>query len=361
MIAKLEYFKFLRIGSACSYPLFTAFHNMKTTKYFLLVCTLQIAFFCGNAQKRVSYTHQQMGTQIGLVFYAPDSLKADSVAQLVFDRIDELNLILSDYLPQSELNRLVKKVNVNVKVSEDLFNILKLSEAINIKTNGAFDVSMGPVVALWRAARKNGVLPTDQQIEAAKNRSGFNNIRVLPNSEVTLSTSGMQLDLGGIGKGYAADEAIALLKEMGIQSALVDMGGDITVSDAPPDKAYWTLGFSYYDSKGNEIFTKIKLKNQAVATSGDLYQYFNIDGNRYSHIVDPQTGIAITNNIQVTTIAPNGAMADAYASALSVLGVEKGKFLLNYTPGLEAFMVADIPDAYQKWNTSGFLDYVITE
>ncbi|GGW34540.1 FAD:protein FMN transferase [Arenibacter certesii] len=339
----------------------TELHDMKITNPFLLSLLLLTAIYSVNAQKRVSYTHQQMGTQIRLVFYSPDSLDSDRVAQVIFDRIDELNLILSDYLPHSEINRLVEKKNANVEVSGDLYNILKLSEAISRKTDGAFDVSMGPVITLWRNARKNGVVPTEQEIEAAKNRSGFEKIRILPKSVVNLSTAGMQLDLGGIGKGYAADEAIALLKKLGVRSALVDMGGDITVSDAPPNKAYWILGFSYYDSKNNEVFTKLKLKNQAVATSGDLYQYFNIDGNRYSHIVDPKTGRAITNNIQVTTIAPNGTMADAYASALSVLGIEKSKYLLKTTPGLEAILVADIPEAYQKWNTAGFLDYIVMD
>src|SRR5690606_30194410 len=118
----------------------------------------------------------------------------------------------------------------------------------------------------------------------------------------------MQLDLGGIGKGFAADEAINVLRENGIHAALVDMGGDITVSEPPPNKEYWVLGFSYFDEKGEEIFKKIRLKNQAIATSGDLFQYTLIDGKRYSHIIDPKNGMALSNRIQVTTMAPNGTM-----------------------------------------------------
>ncbi|MFD2791177.1 FAD:protein FMN transferase [Arenibacter antarcticus] len=302
-----------------------------------------------------------MGTQIRLVFYAPDSADADTVAKLVFKRIDDLNAVLSDYLPQSELNRLCETVNSKVKVSKDLFQILKLSVGVSEKTDGAFDVSMGPVIALWKNARKKGTLPTDQEIQLAKKKTGFGKIEFFEDDVVRLKDSGMQLDLGGIGKGYTADKAIVLLKELGVKSALVDMGGDVTVSGAPPDKEYWVLGFSYYDLNGAEVFTKLNLKNQAVATSGDLYQYFIMDGKRYSHIVDPKTGRALSNNIQVTTIAPNGTMADAYASALSVIGVENGKKLQNKIPGLEVFMVADLPGTYQKWKSPKFNYYILND
>jgi thiamine biosynthesis lipoprotein len=178
---------------------------------------------------------------------------------------------------------------------------------------------------------------------------------------VRLTKEGMQLDLGGIGKGFAADEAINLLRNHGVTAALVDMGGDITVSDAPPEKDFWVLGFSYFDKNGQEVFRKVRLKNQAVATSGDLYQYVFIDGRRYSHIIDPHSGMALSNNIQVTTIAPNGTMADAYASALSVLGIEEAKEIVQKTSNLEVFMVEDIPGEYQQWNSSGFLDHVIED
>lgn len=335
--------------------------DVNTYKHLLLALVLFATLGSAYAQSRVTYTHQQMGTQIRLVFYAPDSIDADRVAQLAFKKIDDLNLILSDYLPNSELNNLSKTVHTKVPVSKDLFQLLHQSSAMSDATAGAFDITAGPVVALWRKARKNGVVPTTEEIEAAKKKVGYNKIRLLPDSLVSLSTLGMQLDVGGIGKGYAADEVIQLLKKMGVASALVDMGGDITVSGAPPDKAYWVLGFSYYNSLGEEAFTKLKLKNKSVATSGDLYQYFTVDGKRYSHIVDPSTGMAITNTIQVTTIAPTGAMADAYASALSVLGIEKSKNILKQTPGLEAFLVTDSPADYEQWNSQGFLDYIISD
>lgn len=302
-----------------------------------------------------------MGTQIGLVFYDENKAKADSVAQLVFKRIDELNSRLSNYLPDSEINSLSNKPFMKVPVSNDLFYILKQSVNFSKKTKGAFDVTLGPLIELWRKARDNKQLPGIQEIRTAMVKTGSGNLQLPSKNVVELTKVGMQLDVGGIGKGFAADEAIKILKNNGVNAALVDMGGDITVSDAPPDKDYWILGFSYYDKNGKEVFQKIKLKNRAVATSGDLYQYVVIDNMRYSHIIDPRNGRALSNNIQVTTIAPNGTMADAYASALSVLGVEEGKRVVSKTDGLEVFVVEDIPDGYRQWNSPGFLNYVIED
>ena len=315
------------------------------------------------AQARYEYTHQQMGTQIGLVFYDhnEDMARADSIAQLVFARIDELNCTLSNYLPNSEINKLSSGSNINVAVSNDLFRLLQISGDYAAKTNGAFDITLGPLIELWKKARKNRQIPSMAEIKPAQQRTGYGNLEFPMLNTVRLKQEGMQLDVGGIGKGFAADEAISLLKSNGINAALVDMGGDVTVSNAPPNKEFWVLGFSYYDKNGKEVFRKIKLKNQAVATSGDLYQYAVIDGKRYSHIINPKNGMGLSNNIQVTTIAPNGTMADAYASALSVLGIGEGSKIVQETMNLEVFMVEDVPGSYQQWNSSGFLNYIVED
>ena len=313
------------------------------------------------AQTRFEYTHQQMGTQIGLVFYYNDRPKADSIAQLVFGRIDELNATLSNYLPQSEINLLSNSPNMNVAVSEDLFRLMRISGEYAKRTNGAFDISLGPLIELWKKARENRQVPSIAEIKTTQQSIGYGNLEFPIVNTVRLKQKGMQLDVGGIGKGFAADEAISLLKRNGINAALVDMGGDVTVSGAPPNREFWVLGFSYFSENGEEVFQKVKLKNQAVATSGDLYQYAVIDGKRYSHIINPKNGMALSNNIQVTVVAPNGTMADAYASALSVLGIEEGRKLVRETTDLEVFMVEDIPGAYKQWNSSGFLNYIVED
>tara|TARA_R110000751_G_scaffold110017_1_gene207416 strand:- start:33 stop:785 length:753 start_codon:yes stop_codon:yes gene_type:complete len=250
---------------------------------------------------------------------------------------------------------------MNVAVSEDLFRLMSISGDYAKRTNGAFDITLGPLIELWKKARENRQVPSIAEIKTAQQRTGYGKVEFPTGNTVRLKQEGMQLDVGGIGKGFAADEAISLLKRNGVNAALVDMGGDVTVSGAPPNREFWVLGFSYYSENGEEVFQKVKLKNQAVATSGDLYQYAVIDGKRYSHIINPKNGMALSNNIQVTVVAANGAMADAYASALSVLGIEEGRNIVQKTPDLEAFMVEDIPGAYKKWNSPGFVKSIVED
>ncbi len=314
-------------------------------------------FFVGcatSAQTRFEYEDQQMGTQIRLVFYASDRITADSVSKAVFSRIDELNTRLSDYLEDSELNKLCRRPKQAVKVSGDLFKALFKSVEISKKSGGAYDITAGPIIRLWRDARKSKILPKSKEIRKALNVVDYRNITFLGKDEVRLEKENMQLDLGGIGKGFAADEVLKVLAAHGINSALVDMGGDITVGNPPPDKEYWTLAFYYYNKEGKEIAQKIKLKNQAIATSGDLYQFLEVDGIRYSHIVDPKTGMALNSRIQVTVIALNGTMADGYASAFSVMGISKTKEKIDQIKGLNAFIVEQEPNKHLQWNSDGF-------
>ena len=325
----------------------------------LLIVILFFLCFELIAQTRFEYQHQQMGTQIRLVFYATGQTRADVVSKAVFARIDDLNVKLSDYLVDSELNMLCVQAKENVLVSSDLYGVLKASVMISEQTDGVFDVTAGPLIQLWRKARKTKKLPSKSEINRVKQRISYRYISFLGEDTVRLEKQGLQLDLGGIGKGFAADEALRVMEQNGITSALIDMGGDIRVSDPPPNKEYWTLAFSYYDADGKEINQKIKLKNQAVATSGDLYQFVAIDGNRYSHIVDPKTGMALTNGIQVTVIAPNATLADAYASAFSVLGIENSKHKLKIILGLEAFLVEHTKANYQQWNSGDFEQFLI--
>ena len=164
----------------------------------------------------------------------------------------------------------------------------------------------------------------------------------------------MKLDLGGIGKGFTADEVIKVLESHDVRSALVDMGGDIRVSNPPPNKECWMLAFSYYNEDDVEVVKKIRLKNAAVATSGDLYQFVEIDGIRYSHIIDPLTGLALNNSIQVTTIADNATEADAFASAFSVMGVARTADFIKTKSEIDVFIVQKSKNSFKQWNNSNF-------
>ena len=314
-----------------------------------------------HAQGRFEYTHQQMGTQIRLVFYTTNNDKADSVASLAFNRIDALNKKLSDYLDNSELNLLANQVQKEVVVSDDLYGVLKKANEVSEATNGAFDVTAGTLIQLWRKTRKTKILPTKLQLEIAKEHVGYKYITFPKKNVVLLNANTIQLDLGGIGKGFTADEVIKVLELNGVTSALVDMGGDILVSNPPPGKEHWVLAFSYCNEKGKEVTKKIGLKDAAVATSGDMYQYVEIEGEKYSHIINPQTGMALNNNVQVTTIAKNATEADALASAFSVMGISNVKNNSKVLTNLEVFMVDNSKEGYSQWNSEGFNQYILCE
>jgi len=295
-----------------------------------------------------------MGTQIRLVFYAENGIEADSIAKLSFERIDDLNSKLSDYIQDSELNRLCLTYLEDVEVSTDLHRILKIANRISTRTNGAFDVSAGPLVRLWRDARKSKSVPKNSDIKYAKQNVGYTKIEFSSPTTIRLAKKDMQLDLGGIGKGYAADEVLKLMEQHGISAALIDMGGDIRVSGPPGNKAFWNLAFSYYDKDGEEQIKHIQLKHGAVATSGDLYQFVEIDGKRYSHIIDPNSGWALSDHSQVTVIADTATRADAFASAFSVLGIKQAKELVPQLQQLELFMVQTLKGTKVQWQSPEF-------
>ena len=324
------------------------------TKYLICLFVISVATLYG--QDRFEFEHQQMGTQIRLVCYTSNQKMADSASNAVFTRIDDLNSILSDYLVDSELNKLCRETRRDVVISDDLYKVMLESVEISKTSTGAYDITAGAIIRLWRAAKKSSKLPTDEEIKQAMGSVGYQNLTFKAWGLVRLEKEDMQLDLGGIGKGFAADEALKILHSFGLKQVLIDMGGDIVVGDPPPQKEHWTLAFYYYDEDGKEVTQKLALKNQAVATSGDLYQFMEIDGIRYSHIVDPKTGMALQNNIQVTTIAPNATMADGYASALSVMGIAKAPLLVDTIKDLEAFMVQRSQAGYSQWNSKNFLD-----
>ena len=271
---------------------------------------------------RYEFTQIVMGVSAHLVFYADSGEKAHDAAQAAFARLNELDAVMSDYRNDSELMRLCRhQCGQPVPVSKDLAAVLAIALDVSEKTDGAFDVTVGPVVQLWRQARKSGIAPDPVELEQARAKVGYHLIDFdLEASTVTLKHGDMRLDLGGIGKGFAADEALKTLSGLGIVTALVDLGGDISASNPPPGRSGWTVVVD----DGATAAYKIEVANGAVATSGDLEQHTVIDGERYSHIVDPRTGIALTHSAAATVLASNGALADALASAGCVVGPGSG-------------------------------------
>jgi len=293
------------------------------------------------AAERFQFTQMEMAVPIKIVLYSEDASTASRAAEAAFARIHQLNAVLSDYDPESELRRLCRSTGSGgyIAVSEDLWQVLNYAQAVAERSDGAFDVTIGPVVRLWRRARRNGQLPTPEQLASARALVGRDLLKVdSEQRSAALLKHEMRLDLGGIAKGYAIDKALEVLEKFGIKRALVDAGGDIVLGDPPPDRPGWQIGIARLEVDGPPTRV-LTLSNTAIATSGDSWQFVEIDGRRYSHIVDPRTGLGLTDHSSVTIIARDGMVADALASAVSVLGPEQGMKLIGRTTECAALIV----------------------
>lgn len=281
-----------------------------------------------------------MGTQFRVVFYARDEDSASKASSAAFARIAALDQAFSDYKDDSELTLLcLRSGGPAVPVSPDLFEILQTAQALAKETNGAFDVTIGPLVRQWRRARRQKQLPSPANLEEASRRVGYQSLELdAAQRTVRLLRPRMQLDLGGIAKGFACDAARAVLRENGIEAALVDGGGGVSVGSPPPGRTAWRIELKTPGEPGQAPLS-LPLSRESVATSGDAEQFLELDGTRYSHIVDPRTGIGLTERIQASVVAPDGAIADALATALCVLGPERGLPIVDKTPGGAALIV----------------------
>lgn len=269
-----------------------------------------------------------MGSPFNIILVTGDSAKAALLAKDCFALIDSFNRVFSDYDAESELGRL----NTNAgsgpkKVSAALFDIVLRSKQAYQKSKGSFDITVGPLSQLWRKARKEKIFPGKKIIEEKRMLVGFEQLVINQNPQSITLRNNMRLDLGGIAKGYIAQQVIDLLRKKGITQALADAGGDMVMSDAPTDSKGWTIGVNVPETTDELLPRKSQLKNKAVATSGDAYQYFEHGGIKYSHIIDPRTGYGITSQRNVTVIADDGTDADWLATACSILPIADAKRL----------------------------------
>jgi thiamine biosynthesis lipoprotein len=310
------------------------------------------------ALNRFEFERPEMGVPFRIVLYAPDAQKAEAAAQAAFHRVADLNQIMSDYETDSELNELSRTSGKgqSVHVSDDLWTVLEQAQHFAELSDGAFDITVGPVVSLWRKARRTHELPDANRLAEALKAVGYKKVRLNPKDHtVELLVSGMKLDLGGIAKGYALDQEIKVLNARGIERALVSGGGDMSLSDAPPGQSGWRIEIAPLDVPNAPPKRFARLAQMGLATSGDLFQHLEINGKRYSHVVDPHTGIGLTDHSLVTIIAPNCMTADAVAKIVGVLGPERGlKILAQSIPSVEAHVVRKPDDQIELKESPGF-------
>ena len=302
--------------------------------------------------QRYTFDRGLFGTEFRQIFYAPNDSVAQHVRRAVDARMDSLNVVMSDYLDGSEINRLSATAGSGqwVAVSPDLFDILSQAAAIAKASNGLFDPTVGPLSQLWRRAVRRQLFPTKPELRKAHERVDYRLIELKKPGFVRLKKPGMRLDVGGIGQGYAIDEGLKVLQQLGIKSALLDIGGDILVSDPPPGERGWRILIGTAADT-----TTLLLRHVGITTSGATHRYLEHNGKRYSHLMNPRTGLGLLHHAETTVLAPDGTQADALTKVFSVAGIRKSKRLVKRFPGVTVWMTEERKGKLKKWRSSEHL------
>jgi thiamine biosynthesis lipoprotein len=271
----------------------------------------------------------KMGSAFNLIIVSADSNKANHLARKSYELVDSLNHIFSNYDSSSELSKINASAGLlPYKMSTAMLDLVQKSQYAYIQSKGAYDISIGPLSSLWRNARKAKLFPEASTVLATKKLVGLNQVKINKRlGTIFLPNANMQLDFGGIAKGYIAQWVINFLKANGIQQALVDAGGDIVMSGPPLNQQGWLIGVNLPETTDQLLNKKLQLSNCSVATSGDVYQFIEYKGVKYSHIINPLTGYGVTNLRNVTIVAKTGATADWLATACSILPIKEAKQL----------------------------------
>lgn len=312
------------------------------------VCLIAALYFWPEARVQADSDRRLvMGTFARVIAVAADSSTAKKCIEAALAEIEKVDELMSDYKSDSEISEVNRDgFERAVKVSESTYEVLRKSVKFSKLTGGAFDVTVGPLVDLWRSAAEANSTPSDAELREARSKVGYEKLILDANEmSVRFAVEGMRIDLGGIAKGYAVDKAIEAMQRSGAAGGMVDIGGDIRCFGVPAGrKDSWLVGLQDPSKAvegigAGELLLKLKLVNGAVATSGDYQQFILIEGKRHSHIIDRKTAAGAQGLSSVTIIANSATDADALATAVSVMGAEKGLALIETIPETEAILI----------------------
>lgn len=336
---------------------------------FSLIAALYISG-CNRRVEEDSGYRLVMGTFAHLKVIAKDDRTAMKCLDTAFAELQKVDDLMSDYKGDSEISRLNSDAAKRpVKVSAPTFKVLQKSVEFSRLSEGAFDITIGPLAKLWRSAAEVNSVPTEAKLAVTRSKVGYEKLFLDANEmTVRFAVDGMKLDLGGIAKGYAIDRAIEAMQAGGAVGGMVDVGGDIRCfGTPPPGKKTWRIGLENpAEPKGSDqslsagagsILLILKLNNAAIATSGGYRRFVLIEGKMHSHIMDRDTGASAQGMSSVTIISQNAINADALATAVSVMGPEKGLALIEKTPQTEAILITPSPE-YQLIKTTGAEKYI---
>lgn len=293
-----------------------------------------------------------MGNNFTITVVTSDAEQAERFIDAGVAEIQRIERLLTTYQPDSQTNRINANAGLApVEVDREVFDLIARSVAISSITQGAFDITYGGIDrSLWNFDREMVTLPSKETAAKMVHLIDYRNIELdAERCTVFLKKAGMRIGFGGIGKGYAAERAKDILKRMGVTSGIINASGDLTAWGMQPDGRPWTIGIAHPDHPAAS-FSFMNISNQAVATSGNYEKYVMIDGRKYSHTIDPKTGLPVAGIKSVTIICDNAEFADAMATPVSVMGIEAGLFLANQIPGLYCIIIDDQNTLYTSKN-----------
>ncbi|MFC1575421.1 FAD:protein FMN transferase [Gemmatimonadota bacterium] len=286
-----------------------------------------------------------MGTTFEVYLYASGEGEAQALFETVFEEVERIEGELSTYRATSELSRInAAAAHGPVTTDPEVFGLLADAMAWSRRSQGAYDITVGPLVKAWGFFRGEGRYPDPEELARARGSVGWRGVR-LDETERTVRflSPGIELDLGGGGKGYALDRAAVLLRELGVESALLSAGqSSYYALGAPPGAGGWRIQVPHPVEEGRTIST-VEIRDGSLSTSGSTEKHFVLEGTRYHHIFDPRTGHPVQGTVQVTVTAPGAADSDALSTALFVLGARDGAALVREVPGASALLVSGPP------------------
>ena len=293
-----------------------------------------------------------MGNHFVISIVAADEVRASEMIGKAVAEIQRIEKLLTTYNDESETNRINQAAGMApVKVCEETFRLIQRSIRISGITQGAFDISYGSVdKSLWNFDANMTNLPDEKTAKRMVRLINYRNI-ILDENELTvfLKEAGMRIGFGGIGKGYAAEMAKQTLKNLGVQNGIVNASGDLTTWGFQPDGKPWTIGIVNPNMSG-KIFSHINVTDMAVATSGNYEKFVMINGVKYSHTINPRTGLPVRGIKSVTIISPNAEIADAMATPVTIMGIQAGLDMINQIKGIEAIVIDDNDVIYTTKN-----------
>ncbi len=311
----------------------------------LIILSIILLVSCGAKERKASYSNLIMGTFCELTFTPVPGVDSNKLAARVFDRMRGLENLWSIYREGSEVSQLNRKGRI--KPSPETLALLEKSLEVSRISNGAFDITVAPLMAAWRKSEKTGKLPDFKSLVPL---IGYQKLVIEKDGTVRFLKKGMAIDLGGIGKGTAVDEAVSMLKSAGVKSGIVNLGGNLyAFGDGPRRDGQWKIGIQ--NPRGSGVSGSISVKNRGISTSGDYRRYFEVGSKRYSHILNPKTGSLPAQPESVTVVAPDAALADGLSTALTVMDPAEAVSLAEKIPEVEAVIIMPGEMCYR---TKGF-------